>query len=566
MRKFSLLAALTLSLGIGLAALAAEMDDLSTTDASNTGRFPENQSPSSLNDGARALEGLLAREYQDRIGTVKAYGSDAQIVKITPNRTITSLFDGLEFAVEITATSTATSSLSFNVNSTNVLVPIVKGGSDGTSIAAGDWDATGQSGDIIVLTYEEDAGVFQLLTTAKATTPSAGALDLNGEALTIDADGDTTMIADTDDVIHFNFPSAADDIALTATGVLINGGLQIEQTGRIDLDTDSDTSIRASADDTIDVEIAGADDFQFTANHFVALSGSTLNVDSGGTLLADSGATVDMDGNTVILDADGDTAVDAGEADDVVHFSFGALGANDIALTATGIQGDASAAFTVTSGHGQGLEIGNFTWLTTDGTANQVIETDGSGNLSFVTLAAGGAWTFISTCTPAGAATCDFEGIGSTYDMLRFDIINLHPSADLSDLLMRFDIVGDSTPDTTGYYAATLGTYDTNASYRNVGVANGSSFIITKDPMHVGNANAESMSGSVYVFSPSDTIYYKKASWQIAGSSGAVTPEGFSARGGGYLSVTAAIDHVQFLFDSGNLDLGVIRFYGRNNS
>jgi len=50
------------------------------------------------------------------------------------------------------------------------------------------------------------------------------------------------------------------------------------------LDADGDTSITADTDDQIDIRIAGADDFQITANDFSVLSGSTLNIDSGGTL------------------------------------------------------------------------------------------------------------------------------------------------------------------------------------------------------------------------------------------------------------------------------------------
>ena len=42
------------------------------------------------------------------------------------------------------------------------------------------------------------------------------------------------------------------------------------------LDADGDTSITADTDDQIDVHIAGADDFKFTANTFHALDGSTV--------------------------------------------------------------------------------------------------------------------------------------------------------------------------------------------------------------------------------------------------------------------------------------------------
>ena len=42
------------------------------------------------------------------------------------------------------------------------------------------------------------------------------------------------------------------------------------------LDADADTTITADTDDQIDIRIAGADDFQFTANTFTAQSGSTI--------------------------------------------------------------------------------------------------------------------------------------------------------------------------------------------------------------------------------------------------------------------------------------------------
>ena len=50
------------------------------------------------------------------------------------------------------------------------------------------------------------------------------------------------------------------------------------------LDADGDTSITADTDDQIDIKIAGADDFKFAANAFNVLSGSTLTVDSGATI------------------------------------------------------------------------------------------------------------------------------------------------------------------------------------------------------------------------------------------------------------------------------------------
>jgi len=57
------------------------------------------------------------------------------------------------------------------------------------------------------------------------------------------------------------------------------------------LDANANTSITADTDDQIDIKIAGADDFRFTANNFNILSGSTLTVDSGATVTNSGTAT-----------------------------------------------------------------------------------------------------------------------------------------------------------------------------------------------------------------------------------------------------------------------------------
>jgi hypothetical protein len=50
------------------------------------------------------------------------------------------------------------------------------------------------------------------------------------------------------------------------------------------LDADGDTSLRANTDDQIDFKVANAIDFRMTANNFNVLSGSTLTIDSGATI------------------------------------------------------------------------------------------------------------------------------------------------------------------------------------------------------------------------------------------------------------------------------------------
>ena len=59
------------------------------------------------------------------------------------------------------------------------------------------------------------------------------------------------------------------------------------------LDSDGDTSITADTDDQIDIRIAGADDFKFTANTFAALSGSVITTNTINETTSATGVNID---------------------------------------------------------------------------------------------------------------------------------------------------------------------------------------------------------------------------------------------------------------------------------
>ena len=94
-----------------------------------------------------------------------------------------------------------------------------------------------------------------------------------GTAFTLGDSGDT-----------FTIPSGA-TIANsgTATGFVTAGALDLNG-AVLTVDADGDTTITADTDDTIDIAIAGADDFQFTANTFTIPSGSTVAIAAGGAI------------------------------------------------------------------------------------------------------------------------------------------------------------------------------------------------------------------------------------------------------------------------------------------
>ena len=103
------------------------------------------------------------------------------------------------------------------------------------------------------------------------------------------------------------------------------------------LDADQDTTITADTDDTIDIKIGGADDFQFTANTFTALSGSTIKANTIAETTSASGVTIDgllikdgvLGANTVdsvaYVDGSIDNAHIADDAIDSEHYADGSI-------------------------------------------------------------------------------------------------------------------------------------------------------------------------------------------------------------------------------------------------
>ena len=78
-------------------------------------------------------------------------------------------------------------------------------------------------------------------------------------------------------------PASGASIFIVEISGAVGGPLDSDLNGtELILDADGDTSITADTDDQIDVKIAGADDFKFTANTFTANSGSSIVVPDGG--------------------------------------------------------------------------------------------------------------------------------------------------------------------------------------------------------------------------------------------------------------------------------------------
>jgi len=256
------------------------------------------------------------------------------------------------------------------------------------------------------------------------------------------------------------------------------------------LDADSDTSITASTDDQIDFEIAGADDFTFTANAFNVLTGSHAT-------FADSANAKFGTGNDMLMYHDGSNS-----------YITNAVGALKVATETSGIAitiGHTTSETTVadnltvtgtltgtlaTAAQGSVTSLGTLTALTVDDVAvnGKVVTMTGSASdTAVLTAGTNGTLSIVTTDAAAAAANIQITADGTvdidSAGVLTLDsgaAINIEPasgSAILLDGTISVDagvvtgatsitstaFVGDITGDVTGNTSGTAATVTTAA-------------------------------------------------------------------------------------------------------
>ena len=204
-----------------------------------------------------------------------------------------------------------------------------------------------------------------------------------------------------------------------------------------------------------------------------------------------------------------------------------------------------------------------------DSGGNTIVQSDGAGTLSNVNTALTGAGPkLISTSTVSSAvATIEFtSGIDSTYDEYVWYFINIQPATNATQWLFQCNADGQ-----TGYnenmtsVAMYIQHYQNNSGTSGPGLTssgtrqgNGTSFqCIAED---IGNGADESLVGEFHLLSPSNTTYVKEFWWKIEDYDSADKAQ--TRWGAGYFLGAAAIDEIQFKFNSGNINAGKVKMYG----
>jgi len=176
-----------------------------------------------------------------------------------------------------------------------------------------------------------------------------------------------------------------------------------------------------------------------------------------------------------------------------------------------------------------------------------------------------GTMVLLSSQTLSNAATVSFtSGIDSTYKEYVFKFIDVHPVTDQKNLSFQVDTGTNTNYNqtiTSAFYWAYHNEADTTATleYYTGGDQNqGNAFQVITEA--TGNVADECSCGTLHLYDPASSTFLKHfmATTQTAEGTGHST-QSYVA---GYINTTTAITRVQFKFNSGNIDSGIIKMYG----
>ena len=200
-----------------------------------------------------------------------------------------------------------------------------------------------------------------------------------------------------------------------------------------------------------------------------------------------------------------------------------------------------------------------------------------NNSISAVTSAASipsGAMTLIKTLTASSDSTISFvDGssdvvLDSTYPIYMFTFNNIHPATDGVHFSFQGNAAGgsgfDETITSTAFFAQHReDDSSTSLDYRSDDdLAQSTSFQRLSESL--GNADDESLSGTLQIFNPSSTTFVKHFIATINYIHKSDRSYNFYIAG--YFNTASAIDEIQFKMSSGNVDAGTIKLYGIKDS
>ena len=457
--------------------------------------------------GAVTIDAAAGSNFSTAAGTVTIDGASG--VNIAGNANEVDITT--TGALDLNAAATTLDASSFTVNSTGAN-SITGGAASGVTTTAG------------ALTLDGAGGVNVVGNAAEVDVTTTGALDLNTGATTLDASSVTVTSTGANSITG----GAASDFSTTNGAITIDGanGVDIQENGTtvINVADDQDVLFATTGGGTADpdVEVDGYARFDGTTEFDgnvqvdgnIDANGTTVDVDAAGSVTIDAGAASNLTTSAGALTLDGAGGVNVvGNAAEVDVTTTGALDLNSGAMTldASTVDVTSAGAVNVTgtsvnflndvtigaNGSDGTLEIFSeqgatdysvtvqphttmtqdvtLTLPADDGSADQVLTTDGSGALTWETPVTNAIFDADNDTKVQVEESAD-------EDIIRFDAAGAEVAAidpdglgiGTSNPTMALDVVGagrfttnlevDGTTDLDGSVDADVTTFDVDAS------------------------------------------------------------------------------------------------------
>jgi hypothetical protein len=206
-----------------------------------------------------------------------------------------------------------------------------------------------------------------------------------------------------------------------------------------------------------------------------------------------------------------------------------------------------------------------YTLPAADGSANQILQTDGAGALSFATPG-GGSWIFLSTVTASNSATVDIETtINSTYQNYAIVASTIIPVNDFVHLRARQKQGGSYL--TADYQWHLSFPKNDSVSYAgDCSTASGTTFYqLAYGLSEPAGGPTGGVSFVMYLPNPSNTTV-RKAIFCTGVSEDAYAGVRHVTLSGTNISATTALTGIRFYMSAGNISTGTFRLYGIKNS
>jgi hypothetical protein len=171
----------------------------------------------------------------------------------------------------------------------------------------------------------------------------------------------------------------------------------------------------------------------------------------------------------------------------------------------------------------------------------------------------------LSTATASSSSSIEFtSGIDSTYDVYKFEFVNIHPSVNDIHFSVNFSTDNGSNYNvtkTTTYFRAR---HSENNVIADLAYTGGFDQAQSSGEMYLSDSLANdidaSNSGELFLFNPSSNVYVKHIIAKFNSMSS--TPVSINQFSAGYANTTSPVNAVRFIMSSGNIDAGTIKMYG----